>query len=85
MVITRDGMFSQETRNPLIQPQAAPVKRPSTKASGQAIPAVTARQKIAVPSAMIEGKDRSISPVITTKVSAKAMMPNCGVLWAKAT
>jgi hypothetical protein len=33
---------------------------------------------------MIEGNERSISPVMTTNVSASAMMPNCGVVCAKA-
>ena len=85
MVMTSDGMFSQETSVPLTQPQAAPVSKPASSASGQGRPACTVRQKIAVPSAMIEGNDRSISPVMTTKVRASAMMPNCGVVWAKAT
>ena len=35
-------------------------------------------RQTAVPSAMTEGNERSISPVMTTKVSASAMMPNCG-------
>ena len=85
MVMTSEGMFSHDTKKPLTQPQAAPVAKPKSKATGQTSPCVTPMQKIAVPSAMMEGKDRSISPVMTTKVSARAIMPNCGVVWAKAT
>ena len=47
-------------------------------------PAWAAKQKIAVPKAMIDGKDKSISPVMTTKVRASAIIPNCGVVCAKA-
>ena len=74
MVMTSEGMLSRATSAPLIQPQSAPVAKPATSpATHCGSSALTSRQKTAVPSAMIEGKERSISPVMTTKVSASAM------------
>ena len=85
MVMTSEGMLSREISAPLIQPQAAPVAKPaSERQRAAAAPAWSTRQNTAVPSAMIEGNDRSISPVMTTKVSASAMMAKSGVVSAKA-
>ena len=84
IVMTSEGMLSQETSAPLIQPQSAPTAKAATRPRYQGTPIGTRSAKAAVPRAMIEGKERSISPVMTTKVSAMAMMPNCGVVWAKA-
>ena len=84
MVMTSEGMFSRAIRAPLSQPHAAPVASPAISPSQCGMPAFATRQKIAVPSAMIDGNDRSISPVITTKVSASAMMANSGVVCANA-
>ena len=85
MVMTSEGMLSAATRRPLMRPQAAPVAKAQTRPTHQGAPpwAVT-RQKAAVPSAMTEGNERSISPVMTTKVSDSATMPNSGVVSAKA-
>ena len=84
MVMTSDGMLRRATSEPLIHPQIAPTANAPSSAIGHGTPACARRQKAAVPSAMIEGNDRSISPVMTTKVSARAMMPNCGVVCANA-
>ena len=63
----------------------APVIKAATSAIGQATPALpTSKQKIEVPRAMIEGNDKSISPVMTTKVRARAIKPNWGVVCANA-
>ena len=84
MVMTREGMLSRATSAPFTQPQSAPVAKPPSKATHCGSSAFTSRQKTAVPSAMMEGKERSISPVMTTKVKASASTPNSGVVWAKA-
>ena len=85
MVMTSEGMLSLATKRPLRNPQAAPVAKAQRRPTGQGAPPwAVARQNAATPSAMIDGKERSISPVMTTKVNASAMMPNCGVVCAKA-
>ena len=68
-----------------MRPQTAPVARAQIRPTHQGAPAwAVMRQNAAVPSAITEGNDRSISPVMTTKVSDSAIMPNCGVVSAKA-
>ncbi len=84
MVMTREGMLSRATSAPFTQPQSAPVAKPPSTATHCGSSALTSRQNTAVPSAMMEGKERSISPVMTTKVRASASTPNSGVVWAKA-
>ncbi len=82
IVTTSDGIPMYVTMAPLNTPHRAPT------ASAAAIPSSTlpvafhAATKPTIPSDMIDGNDRSMSPATMTIVSGIAMIAKNGVVWA---
>ncbi len=69
-----EGRPIRATRNPLKSPQPAPTRRPKTTRAGVLKPAAAAAPMAVELSATMPPTERSISPAMTTKAMASAMM-----------
>ncbi len=83
IVTTRDGMPTIVTRSPLKSPASAPTARAAAIPSSTLPVASQALTKPTIPSAMIEGKERSMSPAMMTRVRGIAITAKYGVVSAK--
>ena len=67
-----------------MKPHASPISRAASTPTIIGAPPETVFAKAHVDSAIIEGNERSISPVITTSVNGIAINANIGVVAANA-
>ena len=82
MVATSAGTPIVTTMSAFSSPQATPMSKETRTASGTLSVASHTRTNPTMPSAMTDGKERSISPATTTSVSGRATMPNIGIVAA---
>ena len=80
IVATRDGTPNLTTIKPLISPAIRP-KRRHAKNPSQTLPVATKTTSYpTIPKAITEAKERSISPVMMTRVSGMAIRAKYGVV-----
>ncbi|CAB4774578.1 unannotated protein [freshwater metagenome] len=83
-MITKDGILNLVTKNPLMKPHESPIKNPARTPTIIGAPPAITFVKAHMDKAIMDGKERSISPVMTTKVSGIAISAKIGVEDAKA-
>ena len=79
MVATREGTPIFTTMIPLSQPASTPAARQARKPSQTLWVVRKTTSKAVMPKAMTEGKDRSISPAMITRVRGMAIRAKYGV------
>ena len=85
IVATSEGIPILTTMMPFSKPASTPASRQAAKPSHTLWVATNTTSKAVMPKAMIEGKERSISPVMMTSVSGIAISAKNGVVDMKAT
>jgi hypothetical protein len=80
MVATKEGIFILTIKKALQAPPKSPMRREQRIAKGRFWVTLKTVPKIQAEKPRIDGKDRSISPRVTTKVIARAMIPKSGIV-----